>query len=177
MPLAERDLAVVAAAGDAHRSAVLLAAADAIRKRVVGHHVVERRGRLREPGAPRLAAVQRDDGALVDDEQHDVRVVRIPPDVLVVVAAGRALERHERLAAVGRLVADDVGDDQRVGVLGMHVRHDLVDAAGRARRSVVAARPGLAGVVRSVERRCRRRALRRSRRAAADCSARSRARR
>ena len=172
MPLAKRDLAVVAAARDAHRSAVLLAAADAIRKRVVRHHVVERRRRLRVPGAPRLAAVQRDDGALVDDEQHDVGIVRIPPDVLVVVAAGRALERHERLAAVGRLVADDVGDDQRVGIFWMNVRHDFVDAAGGpliGRRT----RPGLAGVVGSIDARCHRPALRRSRRDAAGCSARS----
>ena len=100
MPFTKRDLSVVAAARDAHGAAVLLAAAHAVREGVVGHHVVQRRGRLREPRAPRLPAVQRHDGALVDDEQHDVGVVRIPPDVLVVVAARRALERHERLRAV-----------------------------------------------------------------------------
>ena len=74
------------------------------------------------------------------------RVVRIPPDVLVVVAAGRALERHERLAAIRRFVADDVGDDQRVGILGMDVRHDFVDTArgpSIGRRT----RPALAGIV------------------------------
>ncbi len=111
--------------------------------------MVQRRGRLREPRAPGLAAVQRDDGALVDHQQHDVRVVRVPPDVLVVVAAGRALERHERPAAVGRLVADDVGDDERVGILGMDVRHHFVDAADGTRVGR-AAHPRLTGVVRPI---------------------------
>ena len=146
MPVAERDLSVVAPARHADGPAVLLSAAYAVRKGVVGHHVIERRGRLREPRAPRLAAVQRDHRALVDDQQHDVRIVRVPPDVLVVVAARCALERHERLAAVGRLVADDVSDDQRVWILRVHVRHDFVDPADRPLIGGDA-RPGLAGVI------------------------------
>ena len=65
VPVAKRDRAVVAAAGDAGRSALLLAAAHAVRERVVGVDVVELRRRLVVPGAPRLAAVERDDRALV----------------------------------------------------------------------------------------------------------------
>ena len=54
MPVAERDLAFVASAGDAGGSAFLLAAADPIGKRVVGADMVELRGRLVIPGAPGL---------------------------------------------------------------------------------------------------------------------------
>ena len=52
VPFAERDLPVVAAARDARRSALLLAAADAVRPGVVGHDVVELRRRLVVPRAP-----------------------------------------------------------------------------------------------------------------------------
>ena len=76
VPFAEGDLAVVAAARDAGRAALLLAAADAVGKRVVGGDVVHLRGRLVVPGAPGLAAVDGDDGALVARDQDDVRVVR-----------------------------------------------------------------------------------------------------
>ena len=65
MPVAESDLAVVAAARDADRAAFLLAAAQSIRKRVVGADVIELRGRLVVPRAPGLAAVDGDDRALV----------------------------------------------------------------------------------------------------------------
>ena len=77
-------------------------------------------------------------------------IVRVPPDVLVVVAAGCALERHERPAAVGGLVADDVGDDEGVRILRVHVRHGFVDAAGRPRVGG-AAGPGFACIVRSID--------------------------
>ena len=150
MPLAHRDVSVVAAARDAHRSAVLLPAADAVRKRVVGHHVVERRRRLRVPRAPRRAAIQRHDAALIRNEQDDVRVVRIDPGVLVVVSAGRTFERHERLRAVGGLVRDDVGHDQRVGILGIDDGHRLVRAV-RGTHVRGRARPRVARVVRSID--------------------------
>ncbi len=51
------------------RSALLLSAADAVGKRVVGGDVIELRGRLVVPGAPRLPAVDRDDGALIGSDR------------------------------------------------------------------------------------------------------------
>ncbi len=114
MPVVERDLAVVAAAVDARRARVLLSAAQAIRERVVGRDVVHRGRRLRVPVAPRLAAIGRDDAALVGDDEQDVRVVGIDPDLLIVVAAGRAAHGRPREAAVlgapehGRAAVDDV---------------------------------------------------------------------
>ena len=81
MPVAEGDLAVVAAAGDAGRAALLLAAVNPVGKLVVGADVIELRGRLVVPGAPGLAAVHADGGALIDRESNDVGVVRVDPDV------------------------------------------------------------------------------------------------
>ena len=79
MPVVERDLAVRRAAVDARRPGVLLAAADAIRERVVGGDVIHRRRGLRVPVAPRRAAIGRDHAALVGDGEDDVRVVRVDP--------------------------------------------------------------------------------------------------
>ncbi len=65
MPVAKRDLAIVAAAGNARGAALLLPAVDPIRKAIVGDHVIELRGRLVVPGAPGCAAIDRDGGALI----------------------------------------------------------------------------------------------------------------
>src|SRR4026207_23549 len=106
MPFAERDHPVVAAARDAGRSALLLPAAHAIRKRIVRVDVIHLRRRLVVPGAPRLAAVDADDGALVTRHGDDVRVDRTDPCPLIVVAARRTAERLPRLAAILRVIAD-----------------------------------------------------------------------
>src|SRR5271170_596418 len=90
MPVVKRDFAVHAAAGDASRTGILLTAAKAIGKGVVGGDVIHRCGGLVVPIAPRLAAVRRDDPALVADDQNYAGVVRVDPAFLVVVAAGRA---------------------------------------------------------------------------------------
>src|SRR5882762_11764842 len=57
MPFAESDLAIVATAGDAGRAALLLAAAQTIRKGVVGIDVIHLRCRLVVPTAPGRSAV------------------------------------------------------------------------------------------------------------------------
>lgn len=62
---------------DAHGAVLLLSATDAIRKRVVRRDVVELRRRLVVPTAPRLPAVQRDNGPLIRSQQHDVRRLRV----------------------------------------------------------------------------------------------------
>src|SRR5205807_7937922 len=92
VPVAVRDLAIVAPAVHAGGAALLLAAAHAVRERVVGVDVVELRGRLVVPGAPRHAAVQRDDGPLIGADEDRLRVVRIDPDAVIVIAARRAAE-------------------------------------------------------------------------------------
>ena len=98
MPFAEGDLAIVAAARHAHRSALLLAAIDVVGDAIVGDHVVELRGRLVIPGAPRAAVVHAERRALVGGEHNDVRVDGIDPDGVIVVAAGSAFDGREGLA-------------------------------------------------------------------------------
>ena len=100
MPIAEGDFAVIAAAGNARRTALLLSAAEAIGKGVVGGDMVHLRGGLVVPGTPGFAAVDRDDCALVADDQNDAGIVGIDPDVLVVVASRRAAKTGPRLAPV-----------------------------------------------------------------------------
>src|SRR5512133_3291933 len=59
-PVAKRDSALVAAAFDSDRAALLLTAVKPIRKRVVGAHMVQLGGRLVVPRAPALSAVHGD---------------------------------------------------------------------------------------------------------------------
>ena len=101
MPIAESDLAVNTAAGDAGGAALLLAAIDPVGKTIVGDDVVELRGRLVVPGTPSLAAIHADSRALVAGQQDDLRIFRIDPNGVIVVAAGRAFDGGEVAAAVG----------------------------------------------------------------------------
>ena len=119
-PVAKRDLAAVAAAGGADGAALLLAAVDPVGKLVVGRDVVELGRGLVVPGAPGAAAVDRDVGALIGHEEHDLGMERVDPDAVVVVTAGRALDRSPGLAGVVRLVGGDVaGRRRRSGFSGM----------------------------------------------------------
>src|SRR6185369_6406548 len=78
-PVSIGDRAVVATARNTNRTALLLSAAQPVRKCVVSSDVVELRSGLVVPRAPGLATIQRDNCALICDEQHDVRLVRIDP--------------------------------------------------------------------------------------------------
>src|ERR1700686_5759064 len=66
-------------AWNAGSAQVLLRSIDPVRKSIVGADVVELTGRLIEPRAPRLAAVERQDRALMDAEDSAVRMLRIDP--------------------------------------------------------------------------------------------------
>src|SRR5207237_990542 len=68
MPIAEGDFAVISAAGNARRTAFLLAAAHAVRESIIGVYVVHLRGGLVVPGTPCLAAVYGNDCALIADQ-------------------------------------------------------------------------------------------------------------
>ena len=87
VPVVLGDLAVVAAAGDAHRAAFLLTGAHAIGKGRCDADVKQLRGRLVEPGAPALPAVQGHDRALVAHQRDDAGVFRADPQALVVIPA------------------------------------------------------------------------------------------
>ena len=136
---------------DAGRAALLLPAADAVRERVVGAHVVELGGRLVVPAAPRLAAVHGDHRALVRREDHDRRAVGVDPDALIVVAPRSAAQGGERLPAVGGLPGDDGRDVDDVRVLRVHANLGRVARARDDPRVGVHASPALPGVIRAVD--------------------------
>ncbi len=90
MPVPEINFAIIAATGNAHRAAFLLAAANAVWK-VSGHaDVIELRGGLVVPGTPSVSTVHGDQGALIADQQDRFRIVRVDPDVLIIIAARSA---------------------------------------------------------------------------------------
>src|SRR5690242_3970018 len=119
MPFTIADPPIVAPALHTGGPAFLLAAAHAIRECVVGADVVELRRRLVVPGAPRVAAVHRHHGALVHAEDHDVGIVWIDPEAVVVVATRRTAKRLEALAAVRGFPGDDAAGEDDVGIPGM----------------------------------------------------------
>ena len=153
MPVAKRDLAVVAASGDADRTAFLLARADSIRECVGDADVVELRRRLVEPRAPGRAAVDRDDGTLIAD-QHDVPgVVRTDPQVLVVIAAGRSSKRRPMGAPVRRLHGHEARAVEHVGVARINLDDRQITAADTQRRPRIAggAHPRFTAVIRPID--------------------------
>jgi len=119
VPVALRDFAVVAAGGDADGAALLLAGADLIWESVGDSDVVELSGGLVVPAAPGLSAVDTDERALVGDEEDDVGVGGVDPQVLVVVAAGCAAQAEPSAAAVGGADGDDAGDVDGIRVFGV----------------------------------------------------------
>src|SRR5581483_12415612 len=139
VPVAGGDLAVVAAAGDPGRPALLLAAVDPVREPVVGDDVVELRRRLVVPTAPGLAAVDGDDRPLVGGDEDHVRVVGADPDGVVVVPAGGAADAGERLAGIGGAVERGVGNEDHVRVLRVHL--DLGEVAAAAPEALLRVDP------------------------------------
>src|SRR5260370_1106079 len=89
MPLAVGDGAVVAAAGNADGTALLLASTDSIRESGSDSDVINLRGGLVVPGTPGGSAVHGHECALITDEKNDIGVIRIDPQILIVVAARR----------------------------------------------------------------------------------------
>src|SRR5713101_602819 len=123
MPIAERDFAIVAPAGDASRPAVLLSATEPIWERVIGRNVVHGRGRLVVPRAPGFAAIHADDRALVTGNQNNFGISRVNPDLLVVVAARRSADSRPALAPVLRFPGDDAGAVNNVRIPRVSRQH------------------------------------------------------
>src|SRR5271157_40477 len=170
MPFAERDLAIVAAAGDARRSALLLPAIDPVGHLVVGNHVIKLRGRLVVPGTPGAAVVHADGRALVESQQDDVGILRIDPDGVIVVAAGRALDGREARAGVGGPVSGSVGDVDHVLVLRVDTHAGEIRSASVDAILAVDFLPGNAGVIGAIEAGATRRGFGRFRAARASTS-------
>src|ERR1035438_4876915 len=154
MPFAKSDLAIIAAAGHARRSTLLLPAANAIRKSIVGRGVIHLRGRLVVPGTPRLAAVHRDNRALIAHNQENVRMLRIDPDLLIIVAAGRAANSSPGLAGIRGFPRHHARAVTNVWILWIHREHRAITAADSCRRPGIGGglHPVLARVIRSIDR-------------------------
>src|SRR5205085_4918236 len=111
------------------RAAFLLPAVNPIRKRVVRAYVIELRGRLVIPRAPRLATVHGDDRALVRAEQNGLGIVRVDPNILVIVTAGRAAPTFPILAAVRRLPTNHARRINDLRILRIESYHRQIAAA------------------------------------------------
>src|SRR5438477_7347432 len=124
VPLAKIDRAITAATGDADRTAFLLAAVQAIRKRVVGTDVIKLGRGLIVPRAPTLPAIDCDDRALIAAEQDDVWIVGVDPNVLIIVATRRTAPTFPSFAAVCRFPTNDAGriNDRRIFRIELHNR-------------------------------------------------------
>ena len=112
-------------AGHDHRRIVLLRAVDAIRILVVHGHLIDFGGRLvilRTPGA---AAIQRNVGAAVVRLHHELRVLRIDPDIVVV--AMRRVGAAERLAAIGASKPVFVADENDIGIVGIDAQRRVIE--------------------------------------------------
>src|SRR5262249_37907943 len=100
LPIAPDDRAVITATGDTGGTALLLRAIYPIWKLIIGDDVIELRGRLIVQTAPGLTAIDRDNHTLIGGQQNDVRIIRIDPEAMIIITAGRAFYRGECLAAI-----------------------------------------------------------------------------
>src|SRR6185437_1863610 len=119
-PVGGVDLPEVAEGALHDRARVLLGRHHPVGIGVVGRNVIHLPDGLVVPRAPRLAVVERDAGALIGADQHAVAVGRVNPHVVVVFAAGCALEGRKRDAAIGRAVERGGDGINNVGVLRIH---------------------------------------------------------
>ena len=74
------------------------------------------------PTAPRSAPVGRYDRALVAPEENDLGIIRIDPNVLIIIATGCAAKTSPRLAAIGRLPTDCAGGIDHFRILRIEPR-------------------------------------------------------
>src|SRR5579871_6699199 len=102
MPFAERDLTIVPPRGNPYGSAFLLAAVDVVRESIVGDHVIELRGGLIVPGGKGMTAVNGYNRSLIAGDEHDLGMIGIDPDPVVIVASGRAFKSIPRHPTIGR---------------------------------------------------------------------------
>ena len=108
--------------------------------------------RLVVPRTPRLPGVDADKRALIAHQQDDVRKVRIDPEILIIISAGRAAQAGPRFAAVGRAHRHDAGAVDNVRIFGIHPGHRQIAPANSQRRPRIRrdARPVFSGIIRTV---------------------------
>src|SRR4051812_16408292 len=112
--------------------------------------MVELRGRLVVPRAPGLTAVYGEGRTLIGSDQHDVGVVRIDPDAVIVIASWRALDRGESLTTVDRPVRGCVRRKHHVRIARIHFDLGEVRRAAKYALLRIRASPRLARIVGAV---------------------------
>ena len=152
-PVSEVDLAPVATAADHDRAGVLLRGHDAIRILIVGGDVVDLRDGLGVPKAPGFSVVEGDAGALIGADEHVLSVGGIDPELVVVLAAGRAFEGLKGIAPIGGAVHGGADRIKDVGVLRIDKNAAAIGSLAVADAEIVPCHmpPGEAGVVGTVQ--------------------------
>ncbi len=112
-------------AGHDHGSVVLLRAVDPVGILVVHRHLVDLGGGLVGLRAPGASAVQRNVGAAVVGLNHELRVARVDPDIVMI--AMRRGRGAKALAAVHALVPALVADEEKIGVVRIDPEGGVVE--------------------------------------------------
>src|SRR6266702_5995559 len=150
MPIAKSYFAVIAAALRRHGAALLLRAVNPVRKTIVRGDVIELRGWLIVPTAPRRAAIHADDRALIGAERDDLRMFCADPDALVIVAARRSFESHKCFSAVRGFPRRGIRNVNHLRIVRRHRNSHRAWAAAANAAVGVYLLPGLACIVRAI---------------------------
>src|SRR5262249_29828704 len=125
----------------------LLRAINVVRKFIVHGDVIELRRRLVVPAAPGAACVNGYACALVAAKDHTLRIGRINPHGVIIVAAGSAFDGDKSFARVGGAIDGNVGNVNRVRVFGIDVKLAEIPHATAYAGIGSGSQPGLTAVV------------------------------
>src|SRR6185503_16619698 len=123
----------------ADRAAVLLCPGDPVRKTLIGGDVINLCGWLVVPRAPGGGAVDCYDRTLITGDDHSLRIVWVDPELVIIVAAGRAFDWRPCFAGVSRSIHRRVHHVNDIGVL--RIDSDLLEVPAAVPESLVAREP------------------------------------
>src|SRR5690348_3586268 len=110
---------MVAARNDRDGPTVLLRSRSPIWKSVIESDMIYLGRRLVIPRTPCFGAVLGHNRALIAAKNHPIRIVRVDPQLMIIVAARRAFYRGESSAAVGRFICRSVTDINDIWIFGV----------------------------------------------------------
>ena len=153
MPFAVRNLAIIPARGNAHRSALLLPAAHAIRKSLRRANVIHLRRRLVVPGTPSLAAIHRHQRPLIGHQQNNFRIIRIDPKILIIIPARRPANARPGLPTVRRTHRHNARAINHIRIFRVRPRDRQISAANTHSRSRIGGnlRPIFPRIIRAIK--------------------------
>src|SRR5215831_3141943 len=129
--------------------AVLLRAGDPIRESAVGRDVINLRSGLVVPGTPRHRGIDTNNRTLIAAEHHAVRIVRIDPELMKIVAGWVTFNRCPRLACITRTIDRGIHDIDQVRILW--IGRNLFEVPAASPKTLVAREsgPGYTRVIRA----------------------------